>query len=205
MQHTGRTCAIKMIPQTASMQRRSPAPSAGPCEGSADDPPPFKPRCSRPQFRRCRRRGAGASGPGSTRSPPPTERARLLTHLIQPLGLLSLVARGRRGVRQSAIARSVGAPCRCGSRTPCRSVPPMVMALAEHAQQVSVEDGRCTGPVADGQPGAGQFGSGPAARAVAEAAWRRGAIGPRARRAGPLHICNIDVRPVSFVIWGVGS
>lgn len=69
---------------------------------------------------------------------PPTERARLLTHLIQPLGLLSLVAVAG-GVFASLRLRDPSAPLSLRFEDTLQISAADVMALAEHAQQVSVE------------------------------------------------------------------
>ncbi|MDO9315131.1 MAG: hypothetical protein Q7T97_11350 [Burkholderiaceae bacterium] len=69
---------------------------------------------------------------------PPPERARMLTHLMQPLGLLSLVAVAN-GVFASLRLRNPSAPLSLRFEDTLRISAADVMALAEHAQQVSVE------------------------------------------------------------------
>ena len=69
---------------------------------------------------------------------PPPERARLLAHLIQPLGLLSLVAVAG-GVFASLRLRDPSAPLSLRFEDTLQISAADVMALAEHAQQVSVE------------------------------------------------------------------
>ncbi|MFM9917639.1 MAG: hypothetical protein ACKVOX_17705 [Rhizobacter sp.] len=69
---------------------------------------------------------------------PPRERARLLTHLIQPLGLLSLVAVAD-GVFASLRLRDPTAPLSLRFEDTLQISAADVMALADHAQQVSVE------------------------------------------------------------------
>jgi hypothetical protein len=69
---------------------------------------------------------------------PPHERARLLTHLIQPLGLLSLVAVAD-GVFASLRLRDPAGPLSLRFEDMLQISAADVMALADHAQQVSVE------------------------------------------------------------------
>lgn len=69
---------------------------------------------------------------------PPTERARLLAHLMQPLGVLSLVAVAN-GVFASLRLRDPTAPLSLRFEDTLNISGADVIALAEHAQQVSVE------------------------------------------------------------------
>ncbi|MDL2338466.1 MAG: hypothetical protein QFE16_11550 [Pseudomonadota bacterium] len=69
---------------------------------------------------------------------PPTVRTRLLTQLMQPLGLLSLVAVAG-GVFARLRLRNASAPLNLQFEDTLQISAADVMALADHAQQVSVE------------------------------------------------------------------
>lgn len=100
-------------------------------------PPGFKPDAIAPEFG-----SADAAVPvllGRVYAvAPPNERTRLLTQLMQPLGLLSLVAVAG-GVFARLRLRDPSAPLSLRFEDTLQISAADVMALAEHAQQVSVE------------------------------------------------------------------